>query len=114
MRDYCTFHGAYASACGDCNHAARLKARRTESSLLEWRNTAELRAKDLADSTRENFALQGLNAELLAALREIARPKFGGLEPSTTTEEALEYWNKACERERMTARAAIAKAEGKS
>jgi len=36
-----------------------------------------------------------------------------GLEPSTTTEEALDYWNKSCERERMTARDAIAKAEGK-
>ena len=61
----------------------------------------------------DNRDLRALNAELLAALAEIARPKFGGLEPSTTTEEALEYWNRACERERMTARAAIAKAEVK-
>ena len=67
-----------------------------------------LDSERIAAITRERDEARADAARLREALTEIGRPKFGGLEPSTTTEDALEYWSEACERERMTARVALA------
>ena len=48
---------------------------------------------------------------LKIALREIARPKRGGIEASSTDAECSEYWSAACERERQTARDALSAIE---
>lgn len=48
---------------------------------------------------------------LKIALREIARPKRGWVEVSSTDAECAEYWSAACEWERKTAREALSAIE---
>lgn len=59
--------------------------------------------------TSELETLRAQRDELAEALREIARPKRGGIEANDSDEEWIEYLRKALERERATARAALAK-----
>ena len=61
---------------------------------------------------KENDALRAEVERLREALREIARPKRGGIEANDSDEEWLEYLRGALERERATARAALVR-EGK-
>ena len=71
------------------------------------REARELRAEN--DTLRaERDAARADAARLRGVLEEIARPKRGGIEANDSDKEWIEYLRGALERERATARAALA------